>query len=56
MRPASSPVIHIPNVDAFKQKVEKVSKQFQAELEDLQNRIKTLSPLPPIPKSLFGQI
>jgi hypothetical protein len=28
-------------VDAFKQKgVEKVSKQFQAELEDLQNKIK----------------
>lgn len=38
----SSPVIHVPNVDAFKQKgVEKVSKQFQAELEDLQNKIKT---------------
>ena len=37
----SSPVISIPNVDAFKQKgVEKVSKQFQAELEDLQNKIK----------------
>ena len=37
----SSPVINIPNVDAFKQKgVEKVSKQFQAELEDLQTRIK----------------
>ena len=38
----SSPVIHVPNVDAFKQKgVEKVSKQFQAELEDLQNKIKS---------------
>ena len=37
----SSPVISIPNVDAFKQKwVEKVSKQFKAELEDLQNKIK----------------
>ena len=38
----SSPVIHIPNVDAFKKKgVDKVSKQFQAELDDLQNQIKS---------------
>lgn len=38
----SSPVIHVPNVDAFKKKgVDKVSKQFQAELEDLQNKIKS---------------
>jgi hypothetical protein len=37
----SSPVISIPNVDAFKKKgVDKVSKQFQAELTDLQNKIK----------------
>ena len=38
----SSPVISIPNVDAFKKKgVDKVSKQFQAELSDLQNKIKS---------------
>ena len=38
---ASGPVINIPKVDAFKQKgVEKVSKQFQTELEELQNKIK----------------
>ena len=38
----SSPVISIPNVDSFKKKgVDKVSKQFQAELSDLQNKIKT---------------
>jgi len=38
----SSPVISIPNVDSFKKKgVDKVSKQFQAELADLQNKIKT---------------
>lgn len=38
----SSPVIHVPNVDAFKKKgVDKVSKQFQAELHDLQNKIKS---------------
>lgn len=37
----SSPVIHVPNVDAFKKKgVDKVSKQFQAEFEDLQSKIK----------------
>ena len=37
----SSPVISIPNVDSFKKKgVDKVSKQFQAELADLQNKIK----------------
>lgn len=38
---ASGPVIQIPNVDAFKQKgVEKVSKQLQSELEELQSKIK----------------
>lgn len=38
---ANGPVIKIPNVDAFKQKgVEKVSKQLQIELEELQNKIK----------------
>lgn len=38
---ASGPVIKIPNVDAFKQKgVEKVSKQFQSELEELKGKIK----------------
>ena len=37
----SSPVISIPNVDSFKKKgVERVSKQFQAELADLQSKIK----------------
>lgn len=37
----NGPVIKIPNVDAFKQKgVEKVSKQLQIELEELQNKIK----------------
>jgi hypothetical protein len=37
----SGPVIKIPNVDAFKQKgVEKVSKQFQTELEELKDKIK----------------
>ena len=38
---ASGPVIKIPNVDAFKQKgVQKVSKQLQTELEELQSKIK----------------
>ncbi len=38
----SSPVISIPNVDSFKKKGEdKVSKQFQAELADLQKKIKS---------------
>ena len=38
---ANGPVIKIPNVDAFKQKgVEKVSKQLQTELEELQSKIK----------------
>ena len=38
----SGPVIKIPNVDAFKQKgVDKVSKQFQAELKELQSQIKS---------------
>lgn len=37
----SGPVIKVPNVDAFKQKgVEKVSKQFQSELEELKGKIK----------------
>ena len=38
----SGPIIDVPNVDAFKKKgVDKVSKQFQAELQDLQDRIKS---------------
>ena len=38
---ASGPVIKIPNIDSFKQKgVEKVSKQLQTELEELQSKIK----------------
>ena len=38
---ASGPVIQVPNVNAFKQKgVEKVSKQLQTELEELQSKIK----------------
>lgn len=38
----SGPVIHVPNVDAFKKKgVDKVSKQFEAELADLQSKIKS---------------
>ena len=38
---ANGPVIKIPNVDAFKQRgVEKVSKQFQTELEELKDKIK----------------
>ena len=37
----SGPIIDVPNVDAFKKKgVDKVSKQFQAELADLQSKIK----------------
>ena len=38
----SGPIIDVPNVDAFKKKgVDKVSKQFQAELSDLQEKIKS---------------
>jgi vacuolar-type H+-ATPase subunit I/STV1 len=38
----SGPIIEVPNVDAFKKKgVDKVSKQFQAELDDLQEKIKS---------------
>lgn len=38
----SGPIIEVPNVDAFKKKgVDKVSKQFQAELTDLQEKIKS---------------
>lgn len=38
----SDPIIDIPNIDAFKKKgVDKVTKQFQAELKDLQSRIKS---------------
>ena len=38
----SVPIIKVPNVDAFKKKgVDKVSKLFQAELSDLQSKIKT---------------
>jgi len=37
----SGPVIDVPNVDAFKKKgVDRVSKQFQAELTNLQEQIK----------------
>ena len=36
----SGPVIEVPNVDAFKQKsVEKASKQFAAELNELQEKM-----------------
>ena len=38
----SGPIIEVPNVDAFKKKVvDKVSKQFQAELDYLQQKIKS---------------
>ncbi len=38
----SGPIIEVPNVDAFKKKgVDKVSKQFQAELNELQQKIKS---------------
>lgn len=38
----SGPIIEVPNVDAFKKKgVDKVSKQFHAELTDLQEKIKS---------------
>lgn len=38
----SGPVIEVPNIDAFKKKgVDKVSQQFQAELDDLQKKIKS---------------
>ena len=38
----SGPIIEVPNVDAFKKKgVDKVSKQFQAELDDLQQKMKS---------------
>jgi vacuolar-type H+-ATPase subunit I/STV1 len=38
----SGPIIEVPNVDAFKKKgVDKVSKQFQAELSELQQKIKS---------------
>jgi|TARA_B110000240_G_scaffold196448_1_gene248640 hypothetical protein len=38
----SGPIIEVPNVDAFKKKgVDKVSKQFQAELSDLNEKIKS---------------
>ena len=38
----SGPVIEVPNVDAFKKKgIDKVSKQFKAELTDLQQKIKS---------------
>ena len=38
----SGPIIEVPNVDAFKKKgVDKVSKQFQAEITDLQEKIKS---------------
>ena len=38
----NSPLIEVPNVDAFKKKgIDKVSKQFKAELTDLQQKIKS---------------
>jgi hypothetical protein len=38
----SGPIIEVPNVDAFKKNgVDKVSKKFQAELTDLQKKIKS---------------
>ena len=41
-RSLSGPIIDVPNVDAFKKKgVDRVSKQFQAELKDLQEQIKS---------------
>ena len=40
----NGPIIEVPNVDSFKKKgVDKVSKQFQAELTDLQKKIKSLA-------------
>ena len=42
----SGPIIEVPNIDAFKKKgVDKVSKQFQAELNDLQEKLKALVPI-----------
>ena len=36
------PIIEVPNINAFKKKgIDKVSKQFQAELTDLQQKIKS---------------
>ena len=38
----NGPIIEVPNVDSFKKKgIDKVSKQFQAELTDLQKKIKS---------------
>ena len=38
---SSGPVIKVPNIDSFKQRgVDKVSKQFQSELEELKGKIK----------------
>lgn len=42
----SGPVIEVPNVDAFKQKgVEKASKQFAAELNELQEKMRAFANL-----------
>lgn len=38
----NGPIIEVPNVNSFKKKgIDKVSKQFQAELTDLQKKIKS---------------
>ena len=38
----SGPIIEVPNIDAFKKKgVDKVSKQFQTEFQELQSQIKS---------------
>lgn len=38
----SGPIIEVPNIDAFKKRgVDQVSKQFQAELQELQTQIKS---------------
>ena len=36
------PIIKVPNVDAFKRSVDKVSKLFRAELSDLQEKLNHL--------------
>ena len=50
----SGPIIEVPNVDAFKKKgVDKVSKQFQTELADLQKKLKHSSNKLAIPKKFI---
>ena len=51
----SSPVIDVPNVAGFKKEgVDKASKQFNAELEDLKSKIKTLHNNLYKPQLFFG--